>query len=507
MTCEAFVRQQRETAATAIPARSLAPCSPLAHILRNGAANLAVQVFQVTANLFVFLILARCLGKVLLGEYYTLWALIMVLQLLLEAGLGTVLTRRIAQEPGRWREIVAEAEGFFVVIVGLTVAVFLALGAGSALFRNDPLMLARYGAAGVACACLQIQRFCEGVFHALEQFGPGNLARALQGGWFVTLVVALAVGGWTSVQTAMLAFAASQAVAAGCLLAGLQRRWGCLRGQFHLARMRHWLAESIPLGLGDMLRGPNWHLDMILLGLLRPAASVGIYVVAYRPNAPLICLPRSVLTALFPSFARMAAGHPEALGRAFAGCIRLLWLAALPLVLSIWWFAEPIIAMLVGPQYLDAAPLMRVLIWKTALSFLAIPFRFLFTALGRQRIYGRLVLVVLAAEATFEVILILWLGPLGAGLGCVLGELILTAGCLIVSQRLGIRGIEWRALLGAAAAGVGMAGALAMTARLSFPLRILGLGLALVLYLALCLVFGALRGGSPERGRARDDRQ
>jgi O-antigen/teichoic acid export membrane protein len=464
-------------------------------ILRNSAANLAVQVFQVMANLVVFLILARSLGKERLGEYYTLWASIMLLQLLLEGGVGTVLTRRLVQAPAAQRALIAEAANIFAVIVAASVLVFIALGAAGALARGQPLLLLRFAAAGVACAGLQVQRFGEAVLHAGEQFGPGNRARSVQGGLFVTLVAGLGVLGCADVETAMLAFAASQVAGAAYLLTSLRVRHG-LAWRWQRPRLKDWLAESIPLAFGDMVRGPNWHLDTILLGLLRPAEAVGIYVVAYRPNAPLTCLPRAVLTATFPSLARLAATDPDALGRLFAGCLRWLWVMALPLVLALGWFAEPIIAVLVGPTYLEAATLLRLLIWKTALSFLSIPCRFLFTALGRQRTYGRLVLGVLGVEAILELSLIWWLGPLGAALGCVAGELLLVTACFHSCRDLGIRTIPWHALGGAGAAGAGMAACLWAGGMLPGGIALV---VALAAYGLLSLVFGAVSGS--ELGR------
>jgi O-antigen/teichoic acid export membrane protein len=468
-------------------------CSPIQRLLRNSAFTLVVQVLQVTANLVVFLILARCLGKVLLGEYYMVFALTMVFQLLLEGGVGTVLTRRIAQAPETWRAIAAEAGGIFVVIVGVSIAFFLTLGGIWAWVKGDAGMIVRFAAAGIACGGLQIQRYCEGVFHAFEEFERANLARAFQGILFVTLVLALAGFYGATLEGAVLVFAGSQVAAALWLLISLHRRWHCLAWRVSWTRLKAWLKESVPLGIGDMVRGPNWHLDTILLGLLQPAAAVGIYVVAFRPNAPLLCLPRAVLTAIFPSFARMAAGHRQALSQAFANCTRLLWVVALPIVIPICICAEPLIALLVGREYLDAAVLMRILIWKTALSFLTVQFRFLFAAVSQQRIYARVVLGVLVFEALVELSMICWLGSLGACIGCLAGETALTVTGLVICHHLGLQGIDWLALASASAAGAAMAVTLWLTSGLTGPVLVVAVVLAVILYFDCCLLLGALR--------------
>ena len=72
------------------------------------------------------------------------------------------------------------------------------------------------------------------------------------------------------------------------------------------------------MGLADVVRKLTWQLDTVLLALLQPAAVVGIYTVAYRPLGALNWLPQAVMSALFPSLARMADRDPRGLAAAFA---------------------------------------------------------------------------------------------------------------------------------------------------------------------------------------------
>jgi hypothetical protein len=136
---------------------------------------------------------------------------------------------------------------------------------------------------------------------------------------------------------------------------------------------------------------------------------------------------------------------------------------------------------------------MRILIWRTALSFISIQFRFVFTAVGHQQTYAKLVLSVLALEAGMQPALILWLGPLGAAIGCVLGELVLTLTGLVLCRQLGMRGIDWQGLGGAVLAGGGMGAALWWTSGLTWPLLGLAGALSLLLYPVCCVLVGALR--------------
>ncbi len=465
----------------------------LQRIVQNSAFNLTAQGLYAVFHLAVVFILARQLGKEVFGEYYTLFALILAVQTVAEAGLSTVLTCRIVQAPERWKETTAEADGIFVAVGLASLGLFLGLGGMWAWLRGDAGVLVSCAAAGVACAALQAQRFAAGVLHAFELFGYENLAKILQGVIFVALVLGLVWQRMLGLQATLVALAVSQVAVAVFLLACLQRRWQCLAWRGSLGRVRAWLAEAVPLGLGDVVRGITWQLDTLLLGLLQPAAVVGIYSVAYRPLGPLNWLPRAVLTAAFPSFARMADGNREALERTFAGSIRLLWIASLPLAVAICVCAEPVIRLVAGEEYLEAAAPMRILIWVATLSFLSFQFRFLFAALGKTRVFIRLVVAILAIEAGLQLLLIPRWGYFGACFGTVVGELAFTVAGLAICRRLGVGRIEWRAMFAAVLAATAMAGLLLPARRLGLLPLALAVSAEGGVYLALCVSFGALR--------------
>jgi O-antigen/teichoic acid export membrane protein len=472
------------------PTRCTAAGPPsVRRVVRNGAFTLAAQVLQAASNLVAFFVVARGLGKEALGEFATLFALVMVVQVALEAGTATLLTRRVAQDRAAWRATVAEAAGLFGLIALASLAVFLGVGGAWALLAGDAALLPGLAAAGVACAAIQWQRFAAGVFRAFEEFAAENWARIGQGVLCIALVLGVVGQGLGGVATVLTVFAASHVAAALFLLASLQRRRGCPGWRWRRPRLRNWLAEAVPLGLGDMVRGPTWQLDLLLLGLLQPAAVVGTYSVAYRLLTPFALLARVVAAATFPLLARLAARSPALLDRPTAGVLRLLWVASLPLVVVVFVYAEPLIALVAGRQYLEAALPLRLLLGKAALALLSAQFGLLLALQGRQQGYVRLVLFVFVLEVVVELALIPAWGYLGACAGCVLGEVVFTvAGLALCRPRLG-----WKALLGPLPAAAAMGALLWSVQGLSWPLRVLAGFPALGLYLALCLLLGALR--------------
>jgi O-antigen/teichoic acid export membrane protein len=199
------------------------------------------------------------------------------------------------------------------------------------------------------------------------------------------------------------------------------------------------------------------------------------------------------LQASFPSFARLAGSQPEALGRALATSVRLLWLVSLPIAVVVCVAAEPLVVALAGPDYRDAALPMQLSSWIVPCLFVSIQFRFLFTALGQARVYIRLVLATLLLEGALIAALVPLAGYVGACVGALIGEIAFLAAGLSACRRLGIQAVEGRALVSAALAAAVLAAGLWWCRHLALPLLAAVSALATLGYFALCVVLGAIR--------------
>jgi O-antigen/teichoic acid export membrane protein len=462
-------------------------------VLRNSTQNLVAQGVYALFYLAVIALLTRGLGPEVYGEYAMVFATLLIVQIIVEMGMSTVLTRRLSQRPERWREAVAEAVGLYTLIVAASIGVFCLIGVGCAWWRGDASIWPVYLAAGVACAGFQVQRFGAGVCHSREQFTTDNITRILQVVIFVVLLVLQVLLGWVSLTIAMASLAISYVASAILLIVLVQRSYHCLGFRLSWATVKDWLRESVPLGLGDGVRSLNQQFDVLLLGLFQPAAVVGIYNMASRAQGPINWLPRAIMLAAFPALARHADSDRDALNRAFAACIRLLWIVSLPIAMSLSVCAERVVVLLGGVEFLPAALPLRFLIWNTSLLFLSFQFRFLFSAMGRSQTYIRLVVPILILALSVEAALVPWIGLYGAIIGSMLGETVLTVSGLFICYRLGLRGIEWGAMAKAVLAALAM-GAVLWTAReVSLPLLMLVGLLSLLVYFGMCVVLGAVR--------------
>jgi O-antigen/teichoic acid export membrane protein len=211
---------------------------------------------------------------------------------------------------------------------------------------------------------------------------------------------------------------------------------------------KSWLLEAGPLGFGDVIRSLTWQLDTLLLGLLQPAAVVGIYSVAYRPLGPLNYVPRAILSAQFPQFTRLAS-DPPALQQAAMRSARVLTFVSVPIAVAVFVFAEPLVVLIGGPEYLEAARPLRLLIWITVLSFVTMHFRYVLAAVAKERAYAALVTAVFVVELVVELALIPSQGYMGACAGSLAGESMFVAAGYFVCRRQ-LRGASSRVLQPAA---------------------------------------------------------
>jgi O-antigen/teichoic acid export membrane protein len=455
--------------------------------------NLTTFGVNAAFNLLVLLILARRLGVEEFGRYCTLFTLMLLAQLVAEAGTTTVLTCRIALAPEKWRQTVAEASGIFMIVVSGSWVGLLALAMAWAGWGEEANTWSLMAWVGLGCAAIHVQRFCAAVFQAFELFQYESFAKVLQSVLFAALVLLLLDRVQDGLTLALALLAISHVVAALYLVASLQRSRRSWAVRLNLALLKDWLTAAGPLGLADVLRRLTWHLDILLLGLLQSPAVVGLYSVACRPLATLNWVPQVLLAATLPSLTRMADRDRAALKRTLAASVRLLWLISLPIAVAIFVYAEPVVMVLAGQEYLEAALPMRVVIWMTTLFFLSGPFRFLFAALGQPRLYALLVILLVALEAACESVLIPVWSYFGACAGGVLGEFVFAAAGFALCRHLGLRGIEWSALARAALAAAVMGGALWAMRGASGGLLLAAVTLSTGFYVVLCILLGAIR--------------
>lgn len=321
-------------------------------------------------------VLARSLGVEALGAYGYATSLAALFGLLPNLGITTLITRAVAQDPDHSREFFRMAKQAQAVL-GATVFVAVLL-----LATILPGRLASIDQAALAGLQLSIGSFSWPYLAllagrsrydrlALSEFvtGIGGTGIVLTtASWFGTVTSFL----WANLVTALVANVVARAVAKPFLPAsdGPACSFGTL------------FRQAIPFGSGAIVQSLYRRVDMVLLGQLTSASTVGLYSAAYKPINMLLNFGASAAGTLFPFLVQESRSGPSG---TFDRVLRVFVVAAPVVALLFSGLARPVLALLYGPDFTAAATMLSILAWSAAANWLYAPVSIALQARGMER--------------------------------------------------------------------------------------------------------------------------
>jgi len=166
------------------------------------------------------------------------------------------------------------------------------------------------------------------------------------------------------------------------------------RFELDLGLQRQTVVESYPLMLNHLLATLFFKLNVTLLQAMLGDRIVGYVGTAYKPIDALIIIPSYFTMALFPIMSRYAASARDSLRRAYLLSLKFLLLIALPIMVSVFFAARPIIAILGGAAYLpDSMIALQLMIGFLPFSFINSVTQYVLIALNQQRFLTRAFLI------------------------------------------------------------------------------------------------------------------
>jgi O-antigen/teichoic acid export membrane protein len=333
--------------------------------VRRVAGNSAWLIFAEggarIASLATIVYLSRTLAPEGMGAVQFGLAVFASLQAVSIGGVEALLTPEAARRP---REL-AHLAGRSLLIGWSTFAVAFGLVvAGTWVLGMSPVM--RWSAAGFGFAAVLVPVTLRFAFIGRERAPvvaigviTGHLA-------FLGLCVA-SVHEPDDVGRVALCWTAAIALRAGGQLASFAREHGAPR--FETDGFAAALRRSTTLGAGSLARGLVKSVDVLVLGLLRPADEVAHYALAVKLPLFAVSLTTLFYVALIPTLARAAtADDPRRFERIGVQTLEAVLGATLPGALCLWIAADPLVVMLFSERFRDAAPLLALLVWRIPLE-------------------------------------------------------------------------------------------------------------------------------------------
>jgi O-antigen/teichoic acid export membrane protein len=392
------------------------------HYLQNLITNtgwlFAEHVLRMAIGLVVGIWVARYLGPEQFGLLSYAFAFVFVFSSFAMLGLEWVVVRTLVREPARRTEILGTA--FLLKLIAGAATLALSFGAVVFLRPGDRLTWALVGvialgnvfnASGVISFWFQSEVQAKFTTYAKS-------AASLSG---AALKVALISSQAPLVAFAWVALAESLVGSLGLVAA---YRW---RGQ----RLREWrvtgtmakqlLRDSWPLLLADVVVLAYLRIDQVMLGQMGDPAEMGIYSVAVILAEVWYFIPMAVATSVFPGVVAARESGEQTFYEQLQKYYKLMAFLAYAVAVPVTLVGNQAVALLFGPSYAAAGPMLIGLVWAGLFVNLSIARSSFLVAQNWNRLHALADLLGLLVNVGLNLVLIPEYGGNGAVVASILG--------------------------------------------------------------------------------------
>lgn len=452
-------------------------------VARNISYLFAYQALSRVLGLVLNIVLARRLADSGYGRYSLILVIVQMAAMAADFGTANILIREISKRRSEANSLLASVLALrfatsLIVAVGVLVSVLAGgVEGGFAL----PLMIA---VAAIIPTSLSVA--IEAGLQAHERMDLSALADAVFSLVLTVAGVAVVVQGGGVTAMTVVYLAASfvrllySTAAYGLLGERIRGGW-----RFTAAGFRSMTRESFPVLYWQLVSLAYYKVDVLILGALRDEAQVGWYAAAYKLFEVPVMFGWLAVQALLPLMARLWEASRENLMVLYERVLKYIWIAGLGVAVLIAALSQPVIELLLPPEYEPAIALLIVLGGSLPFMVGCVLFGNLYIAMGVQARMARWSLLSLAVNVGLNLVLINQFGAMGAAVTTLVSEIfsfVLFYGFTVHYLR-HVRTLE--VFLGPALAAGGVLALLILAERFSSPL----VGLAGIIIYPLVLYF------------------
>jgi polysaccharide transporter, PST family len=355
----------------------------LRKIIGNAAWLLGDRVLRMGVGLVVGVWVARYLGPVQFGLWNYAIAFVVLLSPLGTLGLESIVVRDLIGTPDRQNTLLGTAFCLKLLGSGLTVLVGIALIAGLRPGEHVLCGLVLLTAASMVFQAFDVIDFW---FQAQVQSRYPVLARNM-----AFLILALVKVAMIQFKAPLIAFAwawfAELGLAAVGLVVAYQMQGKHLSSwRINLAQVKKFLGEGWALALSGIAIMVYMKIDQIMLGSMIGDKSVGIYSAAVRLSELWYFIPGAIISSATPAIMQAKQVGEELYHQKFQQLLNGVTMLAISIALPLSFLAKPMVGLLFGPDYAEAAAVLVVHIWSTPFVFLGLASMVWVTAAG---LFGR----------------------------------------------------------------------------------------------------------------------
>lgn len=182
------------------------------------------------------------------------------------------------------------------------------------------------------------------------------------------------------------------------------------------------LRSALPFALMGVFASIYNNIDVVMLSKMRGDDVTGWYNAAYRLITALMFLPYAFMGSVVPVLNRFFVSSKSSMWFTYVKSFKYLFILALPLAVGTTLLADRIIAKIYGPEFIEGASALKVLIWGCALMFLNPVTTSTLVSNGREKLVTTLIGIGILINVILNFLFIPIYGHVGASLATVFTE-------------------------------------------------------------------------------------
>ncbi|TSC91142.1 MAG: polysaccharide biosynthesis protein [Parcubacteria group bacterium Gr01-1014_2] len=315
-------------------------------------------------GLAIISFLTRHLGLAGYGAYETVLSYLFIFTVLADFGLHVVHVREISRHPDK--ESFISGNIFTLRLISLFLVVISAFIIGLFLPYSEEIKKGIL-VASIFVIFSSLSQILAGIFQKYSAFYSVSFSDVLTRLIQLGLVVYAVNKGF-----GLLAFIWILSLTAGIqflIILLLSRRFVAFSLTFDFSYVKNVLKVSLPVAASILFTAIYIRTDALMLSLMKPQADVGIYRLAAKILETIVFFPALLVELTMPSFSALAQTS-GLFNRIFKKTFNILFLMAIPVVAGLFLFAEPIVLILGGEEFISSAAPLRIMALVVGMVFL-----------------------------------------------------------------------------------------------------------------------------------------
>lgn len=182
------------------------------------------------------------------------------------------------------------------------------------------------------------------------------------------------------------------------------------------------LRSALPFALMGVFVSIYNNIDVVMLSKMKGDDVTGWYNAAYRLITAFMFIPYAFMGSVVPVLNRFFVSSRSSMELTYVKSFKYLFIIALPIAAGTTLLSDRIIAKIYGPEFVEAAAALKVLIWGGALMFLNPVTSSTLVSNGREKLVTALIGIGIMINVVLNLLLIPPHGHVGASLATVATE-------------------------------------------------------------------------------------